>query len=70
VSAYEAELAAELQRVSDAQHALAVRRAHVETALRLARQGVGEGIIRATLESKQIIILCRPVPHDASNLNR
>jgi len=61
VTAYETELAAELQRVSDAQHALAVRRAHVETALRLARQGVGEGIIRATLESKNVIILVRPV---------
>ena len=52
-------LTAELARVRRAQHALAVRAVHVESALRLARQGVDEGIIRATLESKHIIVLCQ-----------
>jgi len=58
-----AALTAELARVRNEQHKLAVRAAHVESALRLARQGVDEGIIRATLESKNIVILCRPEPY-------
>lgn len=54
-------LEAELARVRDAQHALWVRAAHLESALLRARTGVDEGVIRATLESKQIIVLARPV---------
>ena len=57
----EVELDAELQRVRAEQHQLAVRAAHVETALLRARQGVEECIVRAMLEAKGIIVLCRPV---------
>jgi hypothetical protein len=55
-----AALEAELARVSAQQHALAVRRAHIEAALLRARQGVDPGIIRATRESKGVVVLARP----------
>lgn len=60
MSTLEDTLAAELQSCRDQEHALHVRAAHVQSALTLARQGVDEGIIRATLESKGVIVLVRP----------
>jgi hypothetical protein len=53
-------LAAELTRIRRDQNTLAVRAAHVESALRLARQGEAEGVVRAILESRHIIVLVRP----------
>ena len=56
-----AALEAELARVLKAEHALAVRRAHLTAALLRARQGESEGVIRAQLEAKSIIVLVPPV---------
>lgn len=65
MSPLEAALAAELRRVRETQHRLAARAGHVEAALLRARQGEGEGIVRARLEEKGIVILCSQVSAEA-----
>lgn len=49
-------LEAEQRRIREAQHALAVRAAHVDAALLRARQGVDARIITAVLGSKGVVV--------------
>jgi len=60
-----AALEAEQRRIREQQHALAVREAHVSAALLRARQGVDALIVRAILESKGVIVLCRQAAEKA-----
>lgn len=54
-------LEAEQRRIREQLHALHIRDAHVASALLRARQGEHEKVVRALLESKNIVILCQPV---------